>query len=141
MGFCNVNWWTFVRGGVWDRVNWGLSMLTGGFSCGPQVICPFLHIFRLLRRSIWDQISKVLVGLRLFQVGLRARSGIWTDFFVDLCSLGTGAPFFFIRSGKSSDGLRLFSGLRSAFLLDQVKVQLDLDFFKNVGLRSDFLDL
>ena len=83
-GLANVNWWIFVR--------------TTGLSA------PFCTVF-LRGRSIWDRISQVQLDL---------------DFFVDLCNMGTGAPFF-IRSDKSSVGLRLFQvGLRA---------------------RSDFLDL
>ena len=65
MGFCNVNWWIFVRAT-------GLSAPFAHFSAeGYMGTCHSAEVYM-------GSYQPSLVGLRLFQVGLRARSDIWT---------------------------------------------------------------
>ena len=65
-----------------------------GFQANGVVDLDFFYRVLLRGRSIWDCISQVQLDL---------------DFFVDLCNLGTRAPFLLDRT--SSVGLRLLCGL------------------------------
>ena len=98
----------------------GLSLLcriSGKWGCGLRVFYRVL----LRGRSIWDCISQVQLDLDFFvdlcNLGTRApflldqTSSVGLRLFVDLCNLGTGAPFLLDQT--SPVGLRLFSEIQA----------------------------